>query len=272
MPVEAMLPRVSTLNQTEQLELRIALERSEFDLHYQPKVDLKTGQVVGLEALTRWQHPERGIVLPRDFIPAAEASGFIVPLGAWVLRTACAQNKERQDQGLAKMQAAVNVSPRQFNQHFVHRVQEIMTETGLEPKYLQFELTEWVWPSNIVAVGEILSELKEIGAQIAIDNFGTGHASFAYLRHIPAQVINIAGLHVRNVATDPSNIEFINAVVTAARGLHQKTLAEGVETAEQLAVLRANGAIRFKAICSRSHYRRTKSQACFGKGACWDLA
>lgn len=229
------------MSQTVRVELGIALERGDFRLEYQPRVDLQLGRVVGLEALVRWEHPDRGRVLPRDFIQIAEESGLIKPLGDWVLRTACAQNKAWQERGLPKVLVAVNVSPSQLDQRFVRKVKEAVVATGLEPKYLQLELTEHVWPSDLKRTEEILTELIEIDVQIAVDNFGTGCASLAYLRHIPAQVINIDRHWIRDVTGDPTTADLVNSVVSIARALDKKILAEGVETAEQLAILRANG-------------------------------
>lgn len=233
--------REGILNQTVRIELGIALERGEFRLEYQPRVDLQVGRVIGLEALVRWEHPDRGTMLPREFILAAEESGLIKPLGDWVLRTACAQNKAWQELGLPRVLVAVNVSPSQLDQRFVRKVKDAVAETGLEAKYLQLELTEHVWPSDLKRAEEILAELIEIDVQIAVDNFGTGYASLAYLRHIPAQVINIDRRWMQDVTGDPTTAEFINSVVSLARAFDKKILAEGVETAEQLAILRANG-------------------------------
>jgi len=137
--------------------------------------------VLGLEALVRWQDPDRAVVLPAEFIPAAEESGFIAPICEWVLRTACAQNKTWQDRGLARLRITVNVSPIQLEHQFVRKVQEILSETGLDPQHLQLEVTEGVWPSDLDLIEKLLSELKEIGVQIALDNFGRGYASFAYV-------------------------------------------------------------------------------------------
>src|SRR5262245_45070038 len=150
--------REGTLNQTVRVELGIALERGEFRLEYQRRVALHLGRIVGREALVRWQHPERGTLLPQEFIQATEESGLVKPLGDWVLRTACTQNKTWQDQGLPRVHVAVNVSPTQLDQRFVRKVKDTVTETGLEPKYLQLELTEHVWPPDLKRAEQILNE------------------------------------------------------------------------------------------------------------------
>ena len=166
------------MNQTtKRIELGIALERGEFRLEYQPRIDLLRGRVIGLEALVRWQHPERGVIPPQEFISVAEESGLIVQLGDWVLRTACAQNKAWQDQGLAKVRVAVNVSPIQLNRRFSRKLLDILSQTALDPKYLQFELTEHGLAPELRPVRETLSELQEIGAQIAIDPDGHPNSS-----------------------------------------------------------------------------------------------
>lgn len=226
------------MNQTtKRIELGIALEQGEFRLEYQPRIDLLWGRVIGLEALVRWQHPERGIIPPQEFIAVAEESGLIVQLGEWVLRTACAQNKAWQEQGLAQVRVAVNVSPIQLNRRFSRKLLDILARTALDPKYLQLELTEHGLAPELRPVRETLCELQEIGAQIAIDNFGSGHASLAYLRHIPAQVLNIDRAYVRDAVSDATTAELIGSIVSIAHALGKKTLAEGVETREQFAFL-----------------------------------
>jgi len=229
------------MKQIQRSELSSALERGEFRLHYQPKVDLESGRVIGLEALVRWQHPQRGVLFPDQFIALAEDSGLIVQLGEWVLRTACTQSKAWQAQGLEPGQIAVNLSPIQLDREFVRKVQDILAETGLEPKHLQLEVTARVWPPNMKLALEVLARLGEIGVQLAMDNFGSGCASFAYLRQLPTQVLNVDRQWVRDVASGPGNTAFVDSLVTIARSLNKTLMAEGVETVEQLTVLRAGG-------------------------------
>ncbi len=223
-------------------ELGRALERDEFRLHYQPKVDLRTGQVIGVEALIRWQHPERGMILPRHFISVAEETGLIVPIGDWVLHTACAQNRAWQDQGLARRRVAVNVSAVQFGQQdLACKVQKVLADTGLEPKYLELELTESAMiPDAESAIG-IMSEIHRIGVQLAVDNFGTGYSSLSYLKRLLIDTLHIPRSFVRGITSDADGGAIVRAIIGLARSLRIKVLAEGVETEEQLAFLRAHG-------------------------------
>jgi EAL domain-containing protein (putative c-di-GMP-specific phosphodiesterase class I) len=223
-------------------ELRVALERDEFRLHYQPKVDLGTGRVAGIEALIRWQHPERGMILPRQFIAAAESSGLIVLIGDWVLRTACAQNKAWQDQGLPRVRVAVNLSAVQLGRRdFARKVQKVLAETGLEPKYLELELTESVEIPDPAPATGIMSELSQIGVHIAIDNFGTGHSSLSYLRRFSADTFHIPRMFVHEITSNADSAAIVSATVAMAHSLGVKVLAKAVETEGQLASLRAHG-------------------------------
>ena len=173
--------------------LRVALARNELFLVYQPQVDIRTGAVVGLEALLRWQHPELGLVPPTRFIGVAENSGLIVPIGEWVLRTACAQARKWQDQGLPPVPVAVNVSAIQFRrQGFRELIRQILQETGLEPKYLELELTESVLLNNADVMFSIIEELRALGVMLAIDDFGTGYSSLGYLRQFKVNRLKIA--------------------------------------------------------------------------------
>ena len=229
------------MNRTVRIELAIALERGEFRLEYQPKVSQQAGRVIGLEALVRWQHPERGTLLPRDFIQAAEASNLIVPLGDWVLRTACAQNKAWQDQGLVPVQVSVNVSARQLCQsNFAQQVRGVLSETGLEPKYLQFELVDYTPIEDTQSVIEVLRELRTIGVEFATDNFGVGHSSLSRLR-LPLQVLKINRYFIEGLPNDEGRVGVVHAVIRLAHTLDVKVAAIGVETEAQCTYLRAQG-------------------------------
>jgi diguanylate cyclase (GGDEF)-like protein/PAS domain S-box-containing protein len=219
--------------------LRHALERDEFVVHYQPQVNLETGRIVGVEALVRWQHPERGLVSPVEFIPVAEETGLIVPLGAWVLRTACAQNKAWQDAGLPPMRMAVNLSARQFQRRdLLDTVAAALAETGLAPEYLQLEITEGAAMQDVDQTLAILRELREAGVQLSIDDFGTGHSSLSYLKRFPIDVVKIDQSFVQDLTLDPNDAAIASTIIVMAHNLGLKVIAEGVETAEQLAFLR----------------------------------
>jgi EAL domain-containing protein (putative c-di-GMP-specific phosphodiesterase class I) len=219
--------------------LRHALERGEFVVHYQPQVNIETGRIVGVEALVRWQHPERGLVSPLEFIPVAEETGLIVPLGAWVLRTACAQNRAWQDAGLPPMRMAVNLSARQFQRRdLLDTVAAALAETGLPPQYLQLEITEGAAMQDVDLTLAILRELREAGVQISIDDFGTGHSSLSYLKRFPIDVVKIDQSFVQDLTVDPNDAAIASTIIVMAHALNLKVIAEGVETAEQLAFLR----------------------------------
>jgi len=217
--------------------LHHALERHEFVLHYQPMVEIATGRVVGAEALVRWNHPESGLIQPDDFIPIAEEMNLIVPLGAWVLRTACTQMKAWHDAGHAWLRVAVNLSPRQFqDRELVEVIVTILEETGFPPAYLDLEITESTAMQNAELSLSILTRLKELGIRISIDDFGTGHSSLSYLKRFPIDTVKIDQGFVRDLSTDDAAI--ISAVISMARALNLRVIAEGVETEEQLAFLR----------------------------------
>jgi diguanylate cyclase (GGDEF)-like protein len=220
-------------------DLRCALERDEFVVYYQPQVDISCQQIVGVEALVRWQHPSRGLMLPADFIPVAEESGLIVPLGEWVLRTACAQAKAWQEAALPAIRLAVNVSARQFQQRdLAEMVDRALKETSLEPHCLQLEITESVVMHDMDFAIATLANLKAMGIQIAIDDFGCGHSSLNYLKRLPIDHVKIDQSFVRDLATDPSDAAIVGSVVAMTRELNLKVVAEGVETEEQLAFLK----------------------------------
>lgn len=218
--------------------LRLALEREEFVLHYQPQVEISSGRIIGVEALIRWQSPELGLVSPADFIPLAENNGLIVPIGEWSLRTACAQNKSWQEDGLAPLRVSVNLSPRQFEQpDLIETVARVLKETGLSHTYLELELTESSIMKNPERAIETLRKLKEMEIEISIDDFGTGHSSLSYLKRFPIDRLKIDQSFVRDATTDPTDAAIIMAIITLAQNLRLKVTAEGVETEEQLKFL-----------------------------------
>jgi diguanylate cyclase (GGDEF)-like protein/PAS domain S-box-containing protein len=222
--------------------LRNAVERGEFGLHYQPQVDLKSGDIVGMEALLRWKHPILGIVSPSEFIELAEETGLIVPIGAWVLREACAQNKAWQDAGLGNLRVAVNLSPRQFAQpDLVRSVNQILFETGLSPHYLEVELTENLVMTGVEHSLDVLKDLKAHGIQISIDDFGTGYSSLSYLKRFPIDVLKIDKSFVHDIASDPDDETVVASIISLAHSLKLHVIAEGVESYDQLAFLERHG-------------------------------
>ncbi|HUP61693.1 MAG TPA: PAS domain S-box protein [Thermoanaerobaculia bacterium] len=217
--------------------LHHAIEREEFEVHYQPMVEIATGRVVGAEALVRWRHPEHGLMQPEEFIPIAEETTLIVPLGAWVLRTACTQMKAWHDAGHAWLRVAVNLSPRQFqDQELVTIVERVLADTGFPPALLDLEITESTAMQNAELSLQILNRLKEMGIRISIDDFGTGYSSLSYLKRFPIDTVKIDQDFVRDLTSDDTAI--ICAVISMAHALNLRIIAEGVETEEQLAFLR----------------------------------
>ena len=218
--------------------LRHAMERQEFVLHYQPKMNLETGAIIGVEALIRWHHPQRGLVPPAQFIPIAEECGFIVPIGRWVLREACRQARAWQDAGLPPMRIAINVSAVELRaKDFVAGVRAILAETGLEPRYLELELTETFLMQDSKSTAAVLQALKDMGVQLALDDFGTGYSSLSYLKRFPIDTLKIDRSFVRDLTTDADDASIVSAVISMGKSLHMRVVAEGVETREQLAFL-----------------------------------
>ncbi|MBA2689328.1 MAG: EAL domain-containing protein [Burkholderiales bacterium] len=221
--------------------LRLALGRQELELHYQPKVDLRSGRIRGVEALIRWRHPEIGLILPDRFIPLAEESGLIVPIGEWVLRTACAQAKAWHEAGYAGLSMAVNLSARQFRQQDVPAlVRTILSDSGLAAPYLELELTESVLMQDSETVADALRELKEIGVMLSLDDFGTGYSSLSYLKRFPIDVVKIDRSFITDVTSNADSASLTRAIITMAQSLKMKTVAEGVETEDQLGFLNSN--------------------------------
>jgi diguanylate cyclase (GGDEF)-like protein/PAS domain S-box-containing protein len=221
--------------------LRRALERQEFALHYQPKINLRTGGITGAEALLRWTHPTRGAVSPAQFIPVAEDCGLILPIGNWVLREACEQARAWVDAGLPLATMAVNISAIQFREeNFLAGIIATLRDTGLDPRALELELTESVLMKHAESAESILKTLRASGVQVAVDDFGTGYSSLSYLRRFPIDALKIDQSFVRQITTAPSETTIVTAVISMGRSLNLRVVAEGVETQAELAFLQAH--------------------------------
>ena len=222
--------------------LRKALERDEFVLHYQPQVDLASGKIIGMEALIRWQHPELGMVPPMRFISVAEDTGLIVPIGAWVMRTACLQNRAWHDAGLGQLRVAVNLSARQFaSNDLLDNISAVLDESGLDPHCLEIELTESLFMSDVSLAVELLHNMKALGVNLSIDDFGTGYSSLSYLSRFPIDVLKIDRSFVTNITRDANDAALVASIINLAHNLKLSVIAEGVETEEQLDYLRSHG-------------------------------
>jgi diguanylate cyclase (GGDEF)-like protein/PAS domain S-box-containing protein len=222
--------------------LHKALERNELALYYQPKVDAATRMVKGMEALIRWKHPDKGLIPPIQFIPLAETNGLIIPIGEFVIRTACMQIKAWQEAGYKQMNISLNVSSRQFDQqNLIEIVKEALQDAMIPPQCLELEITESIIMRNPEKAIRTLTELKAMGIQIAIDDFGTGYSSLSYLKRLPLDFLKIDQSFVKNLASDPSDRAIVRATIAMAHSLNLKTIAEGVETEEQLSFLQEHG-------------------------------
>ncbi len=219
--------------------LRKALERQELIVYYQPQVDLQTGKVIGTEALIRWQHPELGLLSPTSFIPIAEETGFIIPIGEWILRSACEQTKAWQLAGYPPIRVAVNLSSRQFQQeHLLETVTRVLSQTSLEPHFLELEITESIAMNNVNHVIDTLHRLKSLGVTLAIDDFGTGYSSLSYLSRFPINNLKIDRSFVSNFTSSHDDATIVKAIISLAKGLNLYVTAEGVETSQQVEFLR----------------------------------
>jgi len=230
-----------------ELDLRLAIERDELRVFYQPLVDLRSGRTLGHEALVRWEHPSRGLLGPLSFIPLAEETGLILPIGDVVLAEACRQARAWQcaDPGLADLSVSVNLSARQFARpDLAARIATVLTETGLPPATLELEITESLAMSDAEATGVTLRALHELGVRVALDDFGTGYSSLAYLSQLPLDVIKIDRSFVAGLHESPANLAIVRAVVGLAQGLGMAVTAEGIEREDQLAALREAGCDR----------------------------
>ncbi len=219
--------------------LKRAIENQEFKLFYQPTVDLGTGKIVGMEALLRWEVSDLGMMPPSEFIPVAEESGLIVPLGEWVLNTACAQNKAWQNLGLPRLTVAVNLSGRQFHhQDLVEKVADALEAAKLDPQCLDLEITETYAMQDADFTLAILRELKSLGVHISLDDFGTGYSSLSHLKHFPIDTLKIDRSFVKDLASDAKEEAIVSAVIVLAHSLRMDVVAEGVETASELSILK----------------------------------
>jgi diguanylate cyclase (GGDEF)-like protein/PAS domain S-box-containing protein len=228
------------IRRTREADLREALGRGEFRLHYQPKVDLATSRITGVEALLRWHHPERGPVAPGDFIAIAEECGLILPIGQWVLREACGQARAWQTADLAPTRMAVNVSAIEFRAPgFLHGVEAVLRETGLDPEWLEFEITESVLMADVQSTAHVLRALKDRGVSLAIDDFGTGYSSLSYLTKFPIDTLKIDRSFMHTMTATRDDAPIVEAIIGMARSLKLCVIAEGIETAEQLTLLQA---------------------------------
>lgn len=242
--------RFYTPDMSVQLEEQLALERSmragleneEFFLHYQPQLELATGNIVGLEALVRWNHADKGLISPANFIPLAEETGFILPLGEWVLRQACGQIKHWQKIYSHPLKMAVNISARQFHdENLANLVKQVLQENELEAKYLELEITESTFMRNIEKAVLTLKKIKELGISVALDDFGTGYSSLAYLRTFKTDYLKIDQSFIREIPENDDDKEIVSAIIAMASKLSLKTIAEGVETEAQYNFLKEQG-------------------------------
>jgi EAL domain-containing protein (putative c-di-GMP-specific phosphodiesterase class I) len=227
---------------TLEAKLRQAIHDEAFVLHYQPQQRVDTGSVTGVEALLRWPQADGSWIEPNDFIPIAEQRGLFMPIGSWVLRQACRQNRAWQLDGLPKVPVAVNLSMAQFRQrHFVDEVATVLEESGLEPQYLAFELTEGMLLGDTAELVKTLQSLKRLGVQLAIDDFGTGHSSLMNLKRFPIDKLKIDRSFVRDIPADPDDVAIVSATIDLARNMGITSIAEGVDRLDQLDFLRARG-------------------------------
>jgi EAL domain-containing protein (putative c-di-GMP-specific phosphodiesterase class I) len=222
--------------------LRQALERDELRLHYQPKVEARTGRVTGIECLLRWQHPKLGLVLPDQLVPLAEETGLIVPIGKWALRAACQQARAWVDQGLPLLRIAVNLSARQFmSPTLLDDVMTTIAETRMSARLIEFEVTESVMMREPEEAVKLLRSLKAIGVRVTIDDFGTGYSSLAYLKRLPIDCVKIDASFVRGIPVDASDVAITETVIAMSRSLGLRVVAEGVETRDQMRFLEQRG-------------------------------
>jgi diguanylate cyclase len=227
-------------------DLRNAVERRELELHYQPKVNLRTGRTCGTEALVRWRHPRKGLLPPAQFIPLAEETGIIVPLGLWVLREACRQSKAWQDEGLPPLRVAVNISAAQLRQDLVNDVEAALKDTRLDPKWLELEITESVVMQNASEAVGMLDRLNRMGIHLSIDDFGTGYSSLSYLKRLPLNTLKIDASFIQDISRDHQDAAIVRAIVALAHSLRLLVVAEGVENEAQLRCVRSLGSDQYQ--------------------------
>ncbi|MBW3587682.1 MAG: EAL domain-containing protein, partial [Cyanobacteria bacterium 0813] len=257
---------------TQETCLRNALKRSEFEVYYEPQIEIKTGKIIGAEALVRWNHPERGRVSPGEFIPMAEEMGLIAPLGEWVLETACRQTKAWQTQGLPPLRVAVNVSARQFEQkNLTERVRQILRETNLDPKCLELELTESLILQDETAAVQAFTVWRDMGISIAIDDFGMGYSSLSYPKRFPFDAIKIDKSFIRDIADDRQNAAITIAIIQMAHCMNMSVIAEGVENESELAFLRDQECDEIQGYFFSKALPRAEFEALLKSDKCWEL-
>jgi EAL domain-containing protein (putative c-di-GMP-specific phosphodiesterase class I) len=223
-------------------QLRTALQQNEFQLHYQPQIDLVSGSVIGVEALIRWHHPEQGTISPARFIPVAEASGLIIPIGEWVLEEACKQARIWQQSGQPLFKVAVNLSALQFKRgNILDTVSKALERSGLPPGMMELELTESILLQDMESALKTIKDLKALGVQLSIDDFGTGYSSLSYLKQLKVDKLKIDQSFVRDLVTNVDDKAIVCAIIQLGKTLQMRVIAEGVETAEQLHFLSAHG-------------------------------
>ena len=228
-------------NETMELSTNLyrAIEKNELELYYQPQLSCHNNQIMGVEALIRWRHPVMGLISPAKFIPIAEKTGLILPIGEWVLRTACQQNKKWQEQGLPKIRMGVNLSLRQFhNNDLLNLVESVLKETKLAPQYLELEITETIAMKEKSYIINTLNAFRQIGVSIAIDDFGTEYSSLSYLKHLPVDRLKVAMQFIRGIGIDHKDEALAKGIIVLAKSIGMNVIAEGVETKEQLEFLK----------------------------------
>ncbi|MDF2593436.1 MAG: diguanylate cyclase, partial [Clostridia bacterium] len=222
--------------------LRKALEKEEFLIHYQPKVDISSGQVSGAEALIRWNYQRASMISPSDFIPIAEESRMIVPIGDWVLYNVCKQQIEWKQKGITSLRTAVNISAVQLqNKNFLNTVYQILRDTKVDPKYLEFEITESALINNFSSSNEVLNELRKMGIELSLDDFGTGYSSLSYLRNLNIDNLKIDRCFIRDISKDKKDSDIVKGIIEMAHALGIVVTAEGVEDIRQLNILKQFG-------------------------------
>ncbi|MEG4343315.1 EAL domain-containing protein [Microcoleus sp. A003_D6] len=268
----AKLANISLTKLSQETCLRNALKRSEFEVYYEPQIEIKTGKIIGAEALVRWNHPERGRVSPAEFIPMAEEMGLIAPLGEWVLETACRQTKAWQTEGLPPLRVAVNLSARQFEQkNLTERVSQILRETNLDPKYLELELTESLILEDETAAVEAFTVWRDMGIMIAIDDFGTGYCSLSYLKRFAFDAIKIDKSFIRDIADDRQKAAITIAIIQLAHCMNMTVIAEGVENQRELAFLCAHECDEIQGHFFSQALPMAEFEALLKSDKCWEL-
>ncbi len=268
----AKVANISINQFTQETFLRNALKRSEFEVYYEPQIEIETGKIIGAEALVRWNHPERGRVSPGEFIPMAEEMGLIAPLGEWVLETACRQTKAWQIEGLPPLRISVNLSARQFEEkNLTEIVSQILKDTNLEPKYLELELTEGLILQDEVAATEAFTVWREMGIRIAIDDFGTGYSCLSYPKRFAFDALKIDKSFIRDIADDRQNAAITIAIIQMAHSMNLTVIAEGVENQRELTFLCAHGCDEIQGHFFSQALPMAEFGALLKSDKCWEL-